>query len=143
MNITQNAYIKINIVKGLGDSPIAKALFGDVRWAWLWLLLRLYLGWEWLQAGWGKLHNPGWNGYSGFCDQCIDESKWRTPGCSGLVRLVFTARGAYPLDFLELSCRLGRGACGCCPDPGDFYRCCSFLRQLHELKLPADRNGKH
>lgn len=62
MNTTQNIYRKTTPVKGLDDSPVAKTLFGSVRWAWLWLLLRLYLGWEWLQAGWGKLHNPAWTG---------------------------------------------------------------------------------
>ena len=46
----------------LEDPPIAQALFGEVRWAWLWLLLRLYLGWEWLSAGWGKLTSPVWTG---------------------------------------------------------------------------------
>lgn len=51
-----------NKVVALDDSPIAKILFGDVRLAWLWLILRLYVGWEWLQAGWGKLNNPAWTG---------------------------------------------------------------------------------
>lgn len=50
------------IVKTLQDPPIAQSLFGDVRWAWIWLILRLYVGWEWLQAGWGKLHSPAWTG---------------------------------------------------------------------------------
>lgn len=44
------------------DPPVAQALFGDVRWAWVWLILRLYLGWEWLSAGWGKVINPAWVG---------------------------------------------------------------------------------
>jgi thiosulfate dehydrogenase [quinone] large subunit len=51
-----------NKVVGLDDSPVAKFLFGEVRLAWLWLLIRLYVGWEWLQAGWGKLNNPAWTG---------------------------------------------------------------------------------
>jgi thiosulfate dehydrogenase [quinone] large subunit len=37
-------------------------LFGDVRWAWIWLLLRLYLGYEWLSAGWGKVQSDVWFG---------------------------------------------------------------------------------
>ena len=51
-----------NKVVALDDSPVAKVLFGDVRLAWLWLILRLYVGWEWIQAGWGKLNNPAWTG---------------------------------------------------------------------------------
>jgi thiosulfate dehydrogenase [quinone] large subunit len=62
MNITKDVYGQKRTIKRLEDSPIAQALFGDVRWAWIWLILRLYVGWEWLQAGWGKLHDPTWTG---------------------------------------------------------------------------------
>jgi thiosulfate dehydrogenase (quinone) large subunit len=44
------------------DPPVAQALFGDVRWAWIWLILRLYLGWQWVNAGWGKITNSAWVG---------------------------------------------------------------------------------
>lgn len=44
------------------DPPIARFLFGDVRVAWIWLILRVYIGWEWLSAGWGKLHSATWTG---------------------------------------------------------------------------------
>lgn len=44
----------------LEDPPIARTLFGDTRLAWLWLPLRLYLGYAWLTSGWGKLQNPAW-----------------------------------------------------------------------------------
>jgi thiosulfate dehydrogenase [quinone] large subunit len=40
--------------------PLAHWLFKDTRAAWLWLPLRLYLGWAWLQQGLGKLGNPAW-----------------------------------------------------------------------------------
>jgi thiosulfate dehydrogenase [quinone] large subunit len=51
-----------NNIKTLEDPPLAQALFGDVRWAWLWLILRLYVGWEWVSAGWGKVTSPAWTG---------------------------------------------------------------------------------
>ncbi len=44
------------------DPPIARVLLSDVRWAWIWLMLRLYLGWAWLSSGWGKLHGAAWTG---------------------------------------------------------------------------------
>jgi thiosulfate dehydrogenase (quinone) large subunit len=44
------------------DPPFTQALFGKTSWAWLWLILRLYVGWEWLQAGWAKVNNPAWVG---------------------------------------------------------------------------------
>jgi thiosulfate dehydrogenase (quinone) large subunit len=50
------------MVKSIEDPPVTRALFGEVRWSWLWLILRLYVGYEWLMAGWGKLGNPAWTG---------------------------------------------------------------------------------
>lgn len=46
----------------ISDPPFAHFLFSDVRAAWLWLAVRLYVGWAWLEAGWGKLHAPAWTG---------------------------------------------------------------------------------
>ncbi len=42
------------------DPPVAKALFGDARLSWLWLLVRLYVGYSWITSGLGKLGNPAW-----------------------------------------------------------------------------------
>jgi len=42
------------------DSPVARALFSDTRWAWLWLVMRLYVGYTWITSGLGKLSNPAW-----------------------------------------------------------------------------------
>ena len=40
------------------EPAISRFLFGDTRMALLWTVIRLYLGYEWLTAGWGKLTNP-------------------------------------------------------------------------------------
>jgi thiosulfate dehydrogenase [quinone] large subunit len=67
-------------VKRLEDPAVARALFGEVRWAWIWLILRLYLGWEWLHAGWGKVTNPAWAGskagtaISGFANGALSQT---------------------------------------------------------------------
>ncbi|HET9918377.1 MAG TPA: hypothetical protein VFQ30_00950 [Ktedonobacteraceae bacterium] len=37
------------------EPPIARFLFADTRMAWLWLIVRLYVGYEWLTAGLEKL----------------------------------------------------------------------------------------
>lgn len=42
------------------DSPIARFLFSDVRFASFWLVVRVYVGWLWLSSGWGKVQNPAW-----------------------------------------------------------------------------------
>jgi thiosulfate dehydrogenase [quinone] large subunit len=44
------------------DSPVTRFLFGDVRLSWIWLIVRLYTGYEWLTAGWAKVTNPAWVG---------------------------------------------------------------------------------
>src|SRR5690606_3320440 len=35
-------------------------LFHTRSFAWLWAVVRVWLGWQWLTAGWGKLFNPAW-----------------------------------------------------------------------------------
>lgn len=42
------------------DPPIARALFGSTRWAWIWLIVRVYLGWDWLSHGWEKVSGGKW-----------------------------------------------------------------------------------
>jgi thiosulfate dehydrogenase [quinone] large subunit len=43
-------------------SPLSYFFTADTRSAPLWFLVRLYLGWQWLQAGWEKLQDPTWVG---------------------------------------------------------------------------------
>ena len=42
------------------DPPIARALFQTTRFAWLWLALRVYLGYSWMSSGWGKITGGVW-----------------------------------------------------------------------------------
>jgi thiosulfate dehydrogenase (quinone) large subunit len=44
------------------DPPVAKWLFGDIRLSWIWLILRIYIGYEWVVAGYGKVTSPAWVG---------------------------------------------------------------------------------
>jgi len=46
--------------KVVADPPLAASLFGSTRWAWLWLIVRVYVGYTWLNSGIGKLSNPAW-----------------------------------------------------------------------------------
>lgn len=46
---------------GIYETPaFAVTLFETTRFAWLWLLIRLYVGWVWLESGWGKITSPAW-----------------------------------------------------------------------------------
>jgi thiosulfate dehydrogenase (quinone) large subunit len=42
------------------DPPLARFLFSDRRAAWLWLGLRVWLGYKWITAAMGKIDNPAW-----------------------------------------------------------------------------------
>ncbi len=42
-------------VAAIPPSPLSKLLFADTRAAWLWLVVRLYVGWQWFSAGFLKL----------------------------------------------------------------------------------------
>jgi thiosulfate dehydrogenase [quinone] large subunit len=72
-------------VKSVEDSPFTRALFNNVRWAWIWLILRVLVGWEWLRSGWGKLHNPAWFGrgagaaLSGFVNNALNKTSGAHP----------------------------------------------------------------
>lgn len=44
------------------EPRIAKFLFTRSVSAWLWLPIRLYVGWQWLSAGWGKVTASAWTG---------------------------------------------------------------------------------
>ena len=44
------------------ESPVSRVLFGNVRLSWLWLILRLYAGYEWFSAGLEKIQDPNWVG---------------------------------------------------------------------------------
>jgi len=42
------------------DPPLLQKLTGHPLAAWLWLPLRIWLGWQWLEAGIHKVENPKW-----------------------------------------------------------------------------------
>lgn len=46
----------------LEQSAFAHFFFSSTRSAFLWLAVRLYLGYEWVMAGWEKFQNPAWIG---------------------------------------------------------------------------------
>ncbi len=52
------------------DPPVARALFSDVRFAWIWLVVRVYLGYQWVDASMHKVTSAAWmvdgSGLKGF-----------------------------------------------------------------------------
>jgi len=71
------------------DPPIAQFLFGDTRLAFLWLVIRVYIGWQWLHAGWGKINSPLWVGdtsgqaLSGFIQGALQKTGGAHPDVQG------------------------------------------------------------
>lgn len=67
------------------DPPIAKFLLADTRMGWAWLPLRLYVGYEWLMAGWHKIFDPAWTGVAagaaiqGFATGALTKSQGAHP----------------------------------------------------------------
>lgn len=54
----------------LEDAPAIKAIFNSPKFAWLWLIVRVYLGYQWVTASLHKLSSPDWmqtgNAIKGF-----------------------------------------------------------------------------
>jgi len=42
------------------DPPLVQKLLTDPRAGWLWLFIRLWLGWQWISSVLPKLSNPKW-----------------------------------------------------------------------------------
>jgi thiosulfate dehydrogenase (quinone) large subunit len=47
------------------DPPIARFFFQSTIAAWLWLVIRIYVGYDFLIAGWHKFNTPAWMDGSG------------------------------------------------------------------------------
>ena len=78
------------------EPRIARFLFADIRMAPVWLILRLWLGYQWLEAAWGKWTEGGWIGkgaggaVKGFAQGAIAQTTGEHPQVTG-----------WYADFLE------------------------------------------
>ncbi len=44
------------------ENPVSRFLFSSTKAGWIWLVVRLYLGYSWITAGWGKVNSDAWTG---------------------------------------------------------------------------------
>ena len=78
----------MNIIE-IPEPKLSKLLFADTHFSGVWLLLRIYVGWEWLMAGWGKVMSPAWTGLSagnsisGFLNGALQKVNGAHPDVSG------------------------------------------------------------
>ena len=67
------------------EAPVAKFIFGNTKMSLLWLIVRVYVGWSWLEAGWGKFTGTGWVGadagksLSGFIQGALSKTAGAHP----------------------------------------------------------------
>lgn len=79
---------KMNAIH-IPEPPLAKFLFADTRFAWLWLIIRIYVGWQWVSAAWEKFHSPVWIGNEsgaairGFLTSALHKTSGSNPDVSG------------------------------------------------------------
>ena len=57
--------MKAQFINGKGDvtipdPPFAHLVFSTTRFAWLFAIIRIYLGYQWVNASWHKLTGGGW-----------------------------------------------------------------------------------
>ncbi len=103
-------------MQNIEDPPLARALFNDTRWSWVWLVLRVYVGWTWLTEGLAKAQTPGWIGSQAgtFLTTWITKSVAKTQGAHpdvqgwygwflSAVVLPHTAFWSYIVTFGEIS----------------------------------------
>lgn len=63
--------------------------FSSSKFSWLWFLVRIYVGWQWLIAGWGKIISPVWVGdkagaaIAGFLTQSLTKATGAHPDVQG------------------------------------------------------------
>lgn len=73
----------------LREPALARFLFADTRASWLWLVVRLYLAYEWISAGWEKVTSPAWTGaqagtaLSGFLAGAVKQAGGAHPNVQG------------------------------------------------------------
>lgn len=76
-------------VTQIPEPPLSRFFFADTRFAWLWVILRVYVGWIWLEAGWSKVMSPVWTGdkagvaVAGFVHGAIAKTAGAHPDVSG------------------------------------------------------------
>ncbi len=46
----------------ISENPVSRFLFSSTRSAVIWLIIRLYVGYAWIDAGWHKVTNEAWVG---------------------------------------------------------------------------------
>jgi thiosulfate dehydrogenase (quinone) large subunit len=94
------------------EPRLARFLFSSPRASWIWLVVRLYVGYEWITAGWEKVTASAWTGaqagtaLSGFVQNGIKASTGAHPAVQNVV-LPHASVFSYLVAFGELLVGVG------------------------------------
>jgi thiosulfate dehydrogenase (quinone) large subunit len=83
-----SANVRMNSTE-IPEPNITRFLFADTRMAPAWLILRLWLGYQWLVHGWEKLSDPAWIGseagaaVGGFAQGALQQTSGEFPQVTG------------------------------------------------------------
>lgn len=81
--------MQTNLPIEIPEPKFSKFLFASSPAAWVWLVLRIYVGWEWLGAGWAKVNSAAWVGseagkaVGGFLTNALAKNMGAHPDVSG------------------------------------------------------------
>jgi thiosulfate dehydrogenase (quinone) large subunit len=102
------------------EPKVSRFLFSDTRMAWVWLLLRLYVGYQWVSAGWEKATSGLWIGphagtaISGFFSGAIAKASGTNPAVASwyawfisTVAIPHAALFSYVITLGELAVGVG------------------------------------
>jgi thiosulfate dehydrogenase [quinone] large subunit len=111
---------EINPSVEIPEPKLSRFVFSDTRFAWVWLLLRLYVGYEWITAGWGKVTSTAWVGpqagsaVQGFLKGALAQTGGSHPAVSSWyayfinnVALIHPTFFSYLVAYGELAVGLG------------------------------------
>jgi thiosulfate dehydrogenase [quinone] large subunit len=107
--------VKKDSLTHIPEPPLSRFLFADTKMTLVWLVLRIYVGYQWVEAGFGKITNPLWVGdkagvgLRGFLTNALtkstgphaDVSSWYASFLHGFV-LSHAALFSYIVSFGEL-----------------------------------------
>src|SRR5947209_14282085 len=82
--------IRPKVATQIPEPPIARFLFADTRMAWFWLIVRLYVGYQWLTAGLDKLTGHDYSIGPNFA-HAVNGGAWVFSGHDGTAMKGFVA----------------------------------------------------
>ena len=71
------------------EAPIARFVFGNTKFAWFWMVIRIFVGMQWIEAGWSKFTSDAWIGtqsgqaLAGFVQGALSKTGGANPDVQG------------------------------------------------------------